>query len=204
MDAATRLATADDVDAIVETITLAFLPDPIWGRALALPDGSTDNVALFWRPFVLHAVETSSAYLRGDAATIALWTPPGGVELTPEGEAEWERLANEILPADRAAALMTLYDRFDASHPHDEEHAYLGFLATHPDHRGTGIGQQLLVDTLEVWDAQGVPTYLESSNPANNHRYERAGFRSIGHIDAVLNDARIELMWRDAIQPIVM
>jgi GNAT superfamily N-acetyltransferase len=197
MDAATRVATAADIDAIVDTITLAFLHDPIWGPALAVPNGATDHVPLFWRQWVERSVGISGAYVRGDAATVALWTPPGLDELTPEGDAEIERLAREFLPSQRAADLFALFDRFEDRHPH-QPHAYLGFLATHPDFRGKGIGQELLADTLTLWDAQGVPTYLESSNPANNHRYERAGFHSIGHIDAVLNDARIELMWRDA------
>ena len=194
----TRVATAEDVNAITTTIVLAFEHDPIWGPAIAQPDGSTAHLADFWRPFVIRAVELETAFVRGDVATVALWTPPGLKELTPDGDAEIERLANELLAPEQAAALSTLFERFDVAHPHEPAHAYLGFLATHPDYRGKGIGQELLADTLAIWDAQGIPTYLESSNPANNHRYERAGFRSIGHIDAVLNDARIELMWRDA------
>ena len=56
---------------------------------------------------------------------------------------------------------------------------------------------QLLAVNLAVLDAQGIPAYLESSNPVNNHRYERAGFRRIGGFDAVLNDATLSTMWRD-------
>jgi len=45
-------------------------------------------------------------------------------------------------------------------------------------------------------DAAGVPTYLESTNPGNNHRYERTGYRDVGGFRAVLDDAWITAMWR--------
>jgi len=49
-----------------------------------------------------------------------------------------------------------------------------------------------------MWDALGVPAYLESTNPANDHRYERAGFRSVGGFTAVLDDAPVTAFWRPA------
>jgi GNAT superfamily N-acetyltransferase len=71
-------------------------------------------------------------------------------------------------------------------------------LATHHEHRGRGIGQQLLAANLRGWDAQGIPAHLESTNPANDHRYERAGFLPVGGFDAVLANTRITMMWRPA------
>jgi predicted GNAT family acetyltransferase len=69
-------------------------------------------------------------------------------------------------------------------------------LATHPDQRGRGVGQALLAANLERWDRDRVPAYLESTNPANDHRYERAGFRRVGGFRAVRNDAPVTTMWR--------
>jgi GNAT superfamily N-acetyltransferase len=92
--------------------------------------------------------------------------------------------------------LHELFERFDGNHPHAEPHAYLSLLATHPDHRGRGIGQTLLADVLGRWDTLGVPSYLESTNPANDHRYVRAGFRPIGGFRAVIDAAPITTMWR--------
>ena len=34
----------------------------------------------------------------------------------------------------------------------------------------------LLAENLQRIDAEGAPAFLESSNPANDHRYERLGF----------------------------
>jgi GNAT superfamily N-acetyltransferase len=91
-----------------------------------------------------------------------------------------------------------LWERFESNHPRHEPHAYLSLLATHPDHRGKGSGQRLLADDLARFDADGAPAYLESTNPGNDHRYERAGFRRIGGFEAVIDGAPIATMWRPA------
>jgi hypothetical protein len=44
------------------------------------------------------------------------------------------------------------------------------------------------------------PGYLESTNPGNDHRYMRAGFRPIGGFRAVRDDAPISAMWRDVVR----
>ena len=190
------VATAADIDAITETITLAFLADPIWCVALARPDGSISHLRPYWRVYVESAVRRGTAYITSGASSVALWTAPGEAELTDEEEAQAAAVLERALTPESYAALQTIYQRFADAHPH-EPHAYLGFLATHPDFRGRGTAQQLLAVNLAVLDAQGIPAYLESSNPVNNHRYERAGFRRIGGFDAVLNDATLSTMWRD-------
>jgi GNAT superfamily N-acetyltransferase len=197
-----RVATGADVDAVTDTIRLAFLDDPVWGPSLVLPGGGTEHLDPFWRVYVDAGLRFSTVFVTGEvggvAQAIAVWTPPGEPELSDEQEEKIIRLVNETFPPDLAEKMFELYDRFDAAHPHDRPHAYLGLLATHPDYRGRGIGQQLLAETLALWDARGVPSYLESTNPANLHRYRRAGFEPIGTFDAVLDDAVISTMWRDA------
>ncbi|HEY1529780.1 MAG TPA: GNAT family N-acetyltransferase [Galbitalea sp.] len=192
-----RVATAADIEAVTETIRLAFLDDPVWGPALALPGGSTSHLDPFWRIYVRGGLRFDGVYLTGNADTIAVWTPPGESELSPEQEDEIVELVHSALPKERAAAMVELFDRFDAAHPHDRPHAYLGLLATHPTHRGRGIGQQLLAANLAELDARGLPAYLESTNPANLHRYERAGFAQHGSFRAVLDDALVTTMWRE-------
>ena len=195
-----RVATRDDIDAVTETIRLAFADDPVWGPALALPGGSTNHLTAFWRIYAEGGLRFSTVYVVGEPGdvvqTLAVWTPPGESELSEEQDAAIEQLIRDTYPAARAAALFDLYDRFEAAHPHDAPHAYLGLLATHPDYRGRGIGQQLLAANLADLDARGVPAYLESTNPANLHRYMRAGFEPSGEFRAVLDDAPITTMWR--------
>jgi len=191
-----RPATVDDVGRVTETLTLAFLHDPVWSVALARPDGSTDHHATYWSLFVEDALRYSTVFMTSDASAVAVWIPPDGTELTDHGTAAVERLVRSALEPAAVRAIFELWERFESNHPRAESHAYLSLLATHPDHRGKGIGQRLLAETLETWDAAGLPAYLESTNPGNDHRYERAGFRRIGGFRSVLDDAPISTMWR--------
>ena len=193
-----RQALTGDVDRVTETITLAFLADPVWSVALARPDGQVDHQRPYWRVFVQAAQEQGEVWLLDGAAAVSVWIPPGGQELPDEAAARIHAFNVEHLGAAGARSMSELYDRFEANHPHDAPHAYLSLLATHPDRRGRGIGQALLAADLARWDRAGVPAYLESTNPGNDHRYERVGFRRVGGFDAVRDDAAITTMWRVA------
>jgi GNAT superfamily N-acetyltransferase len=193
---AVRQAGTADIDRVSATITLAFRDDPVWGPALEAPDGGIDHLAAYWRRFVASSQEQGGVWMLDDGAAVSVWVPPGGQELDEPGLAALEAFNLATLGPDRARELYELYDRFEANHPSGEPHAYLSLLATHPDHRGRGVGQMLLAEILAHWDALGVPAYLESTNPANDHRYERAGFRRVGGFTAVRDDVPISTMWR--------
>jgi GNAT superfamily N-acetyltransferase len=84
-----------------------------------------------------------------------------------------------------------------AAHPHDEPHYYLSLLAADPRHRGHGFGMALLAENLAEVDRDGKPAYLESTNPENDHRYERQGFVRCGDF-TVPSGPRVGTMWREA------
>jgi GNAT superfamily N-acetyltransferase len=193
---ATRPATFADVGAVTETLALAFRDDPVWGVALARPDGSTNHHAAFWRLYVEGAMRYSTVFMTESATAVAVWIPPGGTELSADGEEAVTQLVAATLEPTSVQAMSVLWERFEANHPHDVPHTYLSLLATHPEHRGRGIGQRLLAENLARWDISGVPVYLESTNPANDHRYVRAGFRRVGGFRAVLDGAPVSTMWR--------
>jgi len=192
----TRAATRDDLAHVTQTLSLAFLHDPVWGVALARPDGSTDHHAAYWQIYVEGALRYTTVFMVDDASAVSVWIPPGGTDLTDAGEKAIDQLVRATLEPASVRAIFELWERFAANHPRDEPLAYLSLLATHPDHRGQGIGQRLLAEDLARWDATGMPAYLESTNPGNDHRYERAGFRRIGGFRAVLDDAPVSTMWR--------
>lgn len=191
-----RPATVEDLGLVTDTLTLAFLHDPVWSVALARPDGTNAHHAAYWRLYVEGALRYSTVFMTDDASAVSVWIPPDGTELSNAGEEAVEQLVKATLERAAVRAMFELWERFAANHPHDEPHAYLSLLATHPDHRGQGIGQRLLAEGLARWDAAGVPAYLESTNPGNDHRYERAGFRRLDGFRAVLDDAAISTMWR--------
>ncbi|MCH7850673.1 MAG: GNAT family N-acetyltransferase [Nanoarchaeota archaeon] len=186
-----------DLDSVTACIADAFASDPIWSVALARRNGRTDHHEAYWRIFVKGAMRFGTVHKWDLGTAVSVWIPPEKSELTSELESDSRALINRYLDTKGITALNELYQRFKASRSEaPEPHAYLALLATHRDYRGRGIGQALLASDLREWDVLGVPSYLESSNPANDHRYIRAGFTPIGGFDAVLDDARVTTMWR--------
>ena len=186
-----------DIDLVARTITLAFASDPVWSVALARRDGGTDHHGPYWRLYVEGAVAHGTVFLADGGAAVSVWLPPGASELDAAQEGRLDALLADALEPEDDEAMHELYARFEASRAGvPAEHAYLSLLATHPDHRGVGIGQRLLVADLAAWDERSVPAYLESTNPANDHRYARAGFVPVGTFRAVRDEAIITAMWR--------
>jgi GNAT superfamily N-acetyltransferase len=194
----TRTARPDDIDVVTTTITLAFFDDPVWGPAMGGLRTSVAERAALWRVLVTGAVRYPwSRVLPGGAAT-SVWIPPDGTELSAEQEAELAPALVDILGPAGAAEFHTLVGRFDATHPRETPHAYLSLLATHPDHRGLGLGMALLAEDLDRLDADHLPAYLESTNPANDRRYRSVGFEPVGEFRTVDEERVITRMWRPA------
>lgn len=164
---------------------------------MAAPSGSTDHHAAFWRVFVDGALRYPETWITARGEATSIWIPPNGTEMTAEQEERLERLAARHL-GDQAGSYLELLARFDANHPRDEPHFYLSLLGTHPDLRGQGVGMRLLAHDLELIDGQRAPAYLESSNPANDHRYARLGFVPIGEFSYPGDGPKVTTMWRNA------
>ena len=188
---APRIATPSDLDGLTATMTGAFGQDPVWNWAIPEPR----DLAVFWRFLIASALRYDTTWISGDYEAAAVWIPPGGTELTEGDEEQLEPLLTELI-GPRAPAVLELLERFEASHPHDEPHYYLSLLGVHPDHRGRGIGMALLAENLEQLDREGVPAYLESTNPANDRRYERVGFRKVGSFSTPDDAHTVATMWR--------
>jgi GNAT superfamily N-acetyltransferase len=192
-----RVANAADRDAIVDTISVAFHDDPVW--SWAFPDAAQRPAQFrrWWPLFVESAVPHGFTWIADDAATIAMWTPPNLPELTDVAEASIPGLLDELL-GERAPVVLTALLQFEDAHPHDEPHYYLGFVATHDDYRGNGLGEQLLAQNLERIDAEHLPAYLESSNPKNLTRYGRLGFEPRDEFALAGDGPVVTTMWRPA------
>jgi GNAT superfamily N-acetyltransferase len=187
-----RVATDRDLDGLTATLWAAFADDPLW--RWAFPDHS--KLEAWWRFLIESALRYPWVWVTGKFAAASVWIPPGGTELTDEDEARVEPLLTELV-GPRAPAVIDLLERFEASHPRTEPHYYLSLLGTHPEHRGRGLGMGLLAENLSTIDAEGLPAYLESSNPQNDRRYERLGFVKVGAF-ATPDDAHsVSTMWRE-------
>src|SRR5262245_34402205 len=187
-----RVATRADLEGVTATLTAAFEADPLWSWAFP----RRDDLEVWWRFHIESALRYPSIRITGDYAAVAVWIPPGGTELTDEDERRVEPLLSR-LAGPRGPEILELLERFEASHPRGTPHYYLSLLGTDPEQRGRGLGMGLLAANLESTDAEGVPTYLESSNPANNDRYERLGFSQVGEFTTPDGSRTVATMWRE-------
>ncbi len=72
----------------------------------------------------------------------------------------------------------------------------LGPDGTRPEGRGRGLASRLIAVVTDRCDAEGIPAYLESSDPANVPLYERHGFAVTGEVE-IEGGPTIPLMWRE-------
>jgi GNAT superfamily N-acetyltransferase len=191
-----RRVTEKAAGRVTELFALAFYDDPTWSWAFPDPDRRMDHQRLWWGLFMHSALPHGCVWMTDDGGAAALWIPPGEPELSDEDEARVEPLVRELVGS-HADDVMTLLGRFESNHPRHAPHYYLSLLGTHPDHRGQGKGMGLLAANLAQIDEIGMPVYLESSNRANDHRYERFGFVQAGEFAAPAGGPTLACMWRD-------
>jgi len=188
-----RVASEVDLEGASRTLWAAFHDDPLW--SWAFPE--RDKLEVWWRFLIKSALRHPWVWITSGYTAASVWIPPGASELTEQEEARVEPLLDDLLGA-RSEEVMELLERFDASHPTGEPHYYLSLLGTHPDHRGQGHGMALLAENLAKIDEEGMPAYLESSNPDNDKRYERLGFTRVGEFSTPDGSRTVATMWREA------
>jgi GNAT superfamily N-acetyltransferase len=192
-----RKATSEDLPAVTACLASAFYDDPVWGR-WTFPEQATRRARVyelmgFW---TAGALRFPWVRMTDHAEAVAVWTPPGESDMTAEEEARLAARIVELLGA-RAGEVNDLIDSFAAHHPQEPPHYYLGLWGTHRDHAGRGIGTALIEDNLARIDAEGMPAYLESTNPANLPRYEALGFAPTETFGPAGGPV-ITTMWREA------
>jgi GNAT superfamily N-acetyltransferase len=163
------VATPADRDAAVGTFVAAFAKDPAvrW----FFPDEDTyeaDAAAMAGHLFD-QRVGHGTVWVADGGAAIAMWDPPrspagDGVEHPPQTGrfGQYQAVVHTKMPK--------------------IPHWYLGVLATHPDHWGRRLGRSVMAAGLERAAADGLPAYLETSNPRNVDVYRSAGFDVAEHL----------------------
>lgn len=76
-------------------------------------------------------------------------------------------------------------------------HLYLFTIGTRKAARGKGLGKGLMAPVLAAADRDGLPCYLENSNPANTGFYRSRGFEQIKMFAAGAGGPPLEAMWRE-------
>jgi GNAT superfamily N-acetyltransferase len=193
-----RVARVNELQRVIEIFALGFADDPVWGR-WTLPGVPAEHrikpLESFWAPYVRGSAAYDGVLVLEDLSAVALWVPPGVADLDEAGEAAAAEATRRVC-GQRADLIDAGWELFAQSRPQDP-HWYLSLLATDPSSRGRGLGMALVGQVLERVDAAGLPAYLESTNPGNAARYQRAGFELVGHFD-LPDGPRVDRMWRPA------
>lgn len=173
-----RIAQVREQEAVLSTLMLAFGVDPCMRYALTKAQTFIANFRHLALALGGGAFEHGSAYVGADGAAAALWLPPG---VESDGEAIGALVGGLVEEPEKQAVLAQVGEAMGGHHPH-EPHWYLAMIGVDPSRQGRGLGSALLQEGLKRCDAEGLPAYLESSNPANIPLYERHGFEVVGLI----------------------
>ena len=165
--------------AATSVITLAFASDPVARWTYPDPDQYLEHFPAFVRAFAGRSFTQGTAYLSPDGGGAALWLGP---RIEPNEDELlgliWSSTSDQV-----QKDLFPMLQQMEAFHP-SEPHWYLPMIGVEPSRQGSGVGSALLQHTLATCDVDGLPAYLESTNPRNISLYERFGFEQIGVIRA--------------------
>jgi GNAT superfamily N-acetyltransferase len=162
---------AADRERAVVTLTLAFASDPVarWNW----PD--TYQYATYWPEFVEafagRAFDHGTAHGLDNCRAVALWLSPG---LGPDEETLME-VARESMDGQVFEDTIGLLEQMDAAHP-TVDHWYLPVTGVDPVAQGHRLGSTLMQHALAICDSEGLPAYLEATNPRSRNLYTRLGF----------------------------
>lgn len=172
-----RTAIEADRETILDTFVLSFSADPCARYLWPKPQ----DYMVGWRRFATglggRGLDHGAAFVTLDSAAAAFWLPPG---VESDGEA-LGALVESSVADEKKAVLGQVMEQMAQVHP-QEPHWYLALVGADPSRHGQGLGSTLIKEGLRRCDEQGLPAYLESSNPKNIPLYERHGFEVVGVI----------------------
>jgi len=168
----------------VDSLTRAFLDDPMW--SCVLPDREDRGTLLrpMWDALIGFARVYGEALTTPEGEGAACWIAPQNTKTTL-----WKMLRTGMalprsmmrLPRDARDRFFALMRFIDGHHKRlmTGPHWYLWALGVAPEAQGRGIGGRLLEPVLARADANGVPCYLETQTEGNAAFYRKRGFDTV-------------------------
>lgn len=196
-DVTVRAATRPDRKVAAQSLASAFSTDPLF----MWMTGPTDRM----ESRIYHLFKSELSVETRKDAHLTFVADDGGGAAIWKGIDQWKTSTLQMLPALPAlvrslgSGLLrgrAVAEQMERDHP-SEPHYYLEVLGTRKDRQGEGLGSALIQPMLERCDGEGVPAYLENSNPRNTPFYARHGFADRGLIDLPEGAPPFQAMWRD-------
>jgi GNAT superfamily N-acetyltransferase len=191
-----RPATVEDRELLARIGAEGFAADPVLGWVFQDPATRPERLLDLFGGLVDDFLPDRGVVHLADAASAAFWREPSFEDLVTA--ADRVEAAGDGAPAldpGEAERLAILGAAMEAHHPH-ERHWYLNVVSTLPSRQSQGLGAAVLRPILERADAEGVPCYLESTNPRNRTLYYRAGFEDRAEIPLDGGPSMLA-MWRE-------
>ena len=196
---AVRHALARDLPELARTLASAFAEDPVTNWMFEDPATRPAHL-LRMQAFVLETgLPHGHLYTDPSLRSAAIWSPPDVALLDDERGAALAQLMTESI-GERAGEKLAAMAQLAGAHPKDP-HFYLFTLGTRADAQSQGLGSLVIEPVLARCDADGLPAYLESSNPRNVPFYERHGFRVTSELLLAENGPLMHTMWREPSAP---
>ena len=173
-----NVTTVGQIDRLkaLQTILISFSSDPFvrwfWPQA-----SNYVNCLPAFEAFGGGSIDCESAYTTDNFEGVAFWFPPGN---GPNEEAFVSFLEKTAVDSSLEDGFRT-FESMDQYHP-DGPCWYLPLIGVDPVHQGSGVGSELMKHALKRCDEEGLPSYLESTNPKNISLYNRYGFEVMGEI----------------------
>ena len=174
---------------MVAAIVAAFAADPAVRWLYPDADDYLTHFPDFVRAFAGKAFAHDTARELNGVSAAALWLPP---DVQPD-EAAIVEVVQRTVSEERLTEVFTMFEQMGAFHPH-EPHWYLPMIGVDPIAQGRGCGTALLSPVLEHCDRNGLPAYLESTNPHNISLYQRFNFKPVGRIQTRTSPPNIPII----------
>jgi GNAT superfamily N-acetyltransferase len=190
-------ASPEDRERLAVAFADAFAEDPIFLWLLAGKPHTDRRLHRFFRVLVRDQLRRpdDDVYLTEDGSGGAIW----------KGIDRWKTPVSTIvrqLPGLTFAFGVTntrpwaILGAMEKVHP-TQPHYYLETLGTRQSAQGKGVGSAVMEGMLERCDREGVPAYLESSNPRNIPFYARHGFVVRDPVQLPAGAPTLTPMWRE-------
>ncbi|MFP5326996.1 MAG: GNAT family N-acetyltransferase [Acidimicrobiia bacterium] len=196
---AVRIASAADRESLANSLASAFSDDPLfrWMLGAAPDQGLGKPLRVLFDAFLKLDLRRDDHLVFTDDEGIgaAIWKSPNKWKMAPGDMMRTLPTMLRVLGT-KVPRMMGAFNAIEKVHPR-EEHYYLEVLGTRQDMQSKGVGSAIISHMLERCDAEGLPAYLESSNPRNVPFYARHGFKVTGEIVVGKGAPTVTAMWRD-------
>ncbi len=177
--------------AAIEVFAAAFHDDPVMNWSCNYPDSLIPFFEFTLPVFLAHGL----TYLDSENRGAASWLGPDQKLRWPVSLASF---ANTFrLGGPRGIYRMLRSGAVTKKHHPRKPHYYLFLIGVTPEHKGGGLGSQLMSHQLRMCDEEGQPAYLENSKEDNLAFYEGHGFRVTKEIRIARTAPPMWLMWRE-------